>query len=724
MNTDEHPCAADWRALSDRFSIFPLKPGQKTPTESWTPYQTRKPNEEELTSWLTDGQFYNVAVATGAVSGIVVLDLDSPQAETFAIAQGLPATPEVKTPRGRHLYFRHPGVAMSNSAGKIANQIDFRGDGGYVVGPGSYYVPTPKQASEGKVEGSYEWVAGRTPADIAFANLPAWAIPTPPTPVRPIPTPISAPTAPASNRQEAYAVAALTMECDALRCAPQGQRNHQLNKSAFAVAQLTAGGLLDEMAARHDLEQAALLAGLSLSEIRKTLASAWKAGTASPRALPDDDAPAPLLVKQPTREPLVFRSAADACRTSPKEREWLIDGWLPVGATTLLTGDGGMGKSLVAMQMAAAIASGHPLWGCATAKSPVLALYCEDDGDELDRRQLAINASMGLKAADLTACQWQSRFGQNSLIGHIDKTGAFITNDLFAQLRDAALTTGARLVILDNINMVFGDNINDPGVVTRFMAALNGLALEINGAVLLLGHIAKGEGSRFAGTAAWSNASRNRLFFGRPEGGTAAKNPDMRVLSRDKANYARTGETLELLWEHGAFIAAADVSQGRTLEDCADDKRFLTHLDRLTGEQVALSISRQAKNFAPRVMAEVRSGFANGNERKAMERAMGRLLTDGTLLPDVPLGWKKSNRHEATGIKRADSDPATMVKSSTMEILEHLKAPSSDPIMLPSQEAPQSTITQAAPSAAVPLCNERSAGVAYMLDKLKARGRC
>lgn len=80
-------------------------------------------------------------VRTGAApegSGVIVVDLDSDAAaDAWEAMGGDFATYTVTTPRGFHLYFKHPGFPVGNSAGQLAKGIDIRGDGGFVVGPGS-----------------------------------------------------------------------------------------------------------------------------------------------------------------------------------------------------------------------------------------------------------------------------------------------------------------------------------------------------------------------------------------------------------------------------------------------------------------------------------------------------------------------------------------------------------------------------------------------------------
>ena len=94
--------------------------------------------------WWREEPEFNVAVATGAMSRIFVIDIDGLDAETElkkleARYGWLPATVETITARGRHLFFQYPGQRVRNSAGKVAPGIDVRGDGGYVLVPPSMH---------------------------------------------------------------------------------------------------------------------------------------------------------------------------------------------------------------------------------------------------------------------------------------------------------------------------------------------------------------------------------------------------------------------------------------------------------------------------------------------------------------------------------------------------------------------------------------------------------
>jgi putative DNA primase/helicase len=83
-----------------------------------------------------------------------------------------------------------------------------------------------------------------------------------------------------------YGLAVMHDELDRVRVAQVGTRNHQLNRSAFALARLVAGGELLESAARSSLLGVSLAIGLDEPESRQTIDSAFDAGVRQPRVAP------------------------------------------------------------------------------------------------------------------------------------------------------------------------------------------------------------------------------------------------------------------------------------------------------------------------------------------------------------------------------------------------------------------------------------------------------
>jgi len=159
--------------LARGWSVIPIEPRGKHPLVSWTEYQQRRATAEELTSWFKRWPNANVGIVTGAVSGVVVLDVDDRHGGALSLAEldlelgPMPRTVEAATGGGgRHLYFRHPALRVANRVA-LRPGIDLRGDGGCVVTP-------PSTHPSGR---PYAWVLGRSPDEIEIAPLPAWLLP-------------------------------------------------------------------------------------------------------------------------------------------------------------------------------------------------------------------------------------------------------------------------------------------------------------------------------------------------------------------------------------------------------------------------------------------------------------------------------------------------------------------------------------------------------------------
>ena len=83
----------------------------------------------------------NIGIRTGAASGYVVLDVDVPAGLRSLKQHGEPTTAAVLTGSGGyHHWFKYPGRDVRNSAGRLGEGLDVRGDGGYVVAPPSVHA--------------------------------------------------------------------------------------------------------------------------------------------------------------------------------------------------------------------------------------------------------------------------------------------------------------------------------------------------------------------------------------------------------------------------------------------------------------------------------------------------------------------------------------------------------------------------------------------------------
>jgi putative DNA primase/helicase len=193
--------------------------------------------------------------------------------------------------------FELPSVVFRTQLSRIAKGVDVKGDGGYVVGPGS---TTP--------DGVYRFARRRGPDDVEIAEAPAWLLKM----LVPRPTPANESTKPVEipegHRERAlkYADAARQRELDRLSKAPNHQRNNTLNKCAFNLGQFLPLGLLNRNSLVQQLERMALHIGLDTPEIRPTIESGLTAGARHPRRLP--------FVKEAAKPILITTSSAQKAK--------------------------------------------------------------------------------------------------------------------------------------------------------------------------------------------------------------------------------------------------------------------------------------------------------------------------------------------------------------------------------------------------------------------------
>lgn len=168
MSSDILQAALDY--LARGWSVVPVRPREKRPLLPWQSYQHRHPTEKDVRAWYARWPDANVGIVTGAVSGIVVVDIDRQHGGDDSLARlerehgPMPRTVEaISGGGGRHLYFAHPGGHVHNKVG-IAPGIDLRGDGGMIVAPPSIH---PSGAR-------YLWRKSHAPHELPLEPLPAW----------------------------------------------------------------------------------------------------------------------------------------------------------------------------------------------------------------------------------------------------------------------------------------------------------------------------------------------------------------------------------------------------------------------------------------------------------------------------------------------------------------------------------------------------------------------
>jgi hypothetical protein len=118
------------------WSVIPLLPQSKKPSEPWLEFQHRHPTIDELERWFSNPGF-NVGIVTGRISQLFVIDADTPEAVAWVMAN-LPACDlRVRSTHGVHFYYPYDFTRPIRNKVGIRDRIDVRGEGGYVVAPGS-----------------------------------------------------------------------------------------------------------------------------------------------------------------------------------------------------------------------------------------------------------------------------------------------------------------------------------------------------------------------------------------------------------------------------------------------------------------------------------------------------------------------------------------------------------------------------------------------------------
>lgn len=310
------------------------------------------------------------------------------------------------------------------------------------------------------------------------------------------------------------------------------------------------------------------------------------------------------------------------------ERQWVVKDWIPFHSVTALYGDGGTGKSLLAMQLMTACARGEKWLGLETQQINSFGFFCEDTIDELHFRQNQININQFCSFSDLCALSWASGVGQDNILVDYESGKKTLTK-LYSLIKSHVKRTNAQLIVIDTAADTFGGNENARGDVRAFINALARLALDIDGAVLLCAHpsvagMQSGRGD--GGNTAWNNSVRSRLYLSRSaESKNDEIDPDIRTLSRKKSNYARTGEDLSLRYSNGSFVTESAEKNNSLDHEIIIEKYFLEKLDKIHNQGRELSAAKNSSSYAPKTIKTIYK-----TERKftvkQLEDAMERLF--------------------------------------------------------------------------------------------------
>lgn len=325
-------------------------------------------------------------------------------------------------------------------------------------------------------------------------------------------------------------------------------------------------------------------------------------------------------------------------------RQWAINGWAPLGTVVALFSPGGLGKTLISQQIATHIVAGAVIWGQDVTQGSVLGYFCEDDNNEVRRRQDKINDALQLTDTP-DGLYIEGRAGKNNTLFTFSSQHQPSPTELLQHIKAECAAKNPVLVILDNIAQIYAGMENDRHQVTVFCNELTGIAQQYNCCVLLLGHTAKAEGSQYSGSTAWEAAVRTRLWLNRNDN-------DTMELRKAKANYSGL-DSVTLQWQDG-YLHTVSCGSGESNIIIERAKTAVAiALSEFTKAKVSTSNSPQARNYLPKLMLDQHK--LNGINPQTAKTALSAMVESSEIIPNSDLGWKTPSRHPAIGLKLADN---------------------------------------------------------------------
>lgn len=343
--------------------------------------------------------------------------------------------------------------------------------------------------------------------------------------------------------------------------------------------------------------------------------------------------PLPLIAKPRT---LAFDQLAPH-RAPP--RHWFRADWLGAGVT-LFPGKGGEGKSTLAQHEATCGGLGRAYFVGESPPYRSLLWNCEDEHDDVWRRQEQICDHEQLEMASLVDRLFLvSRYGcDNALMA--ESHGALVATRLFDELQQQVNDLAIDVLWLDNIAHLLAGDHDDRTHATQFINALNSLVVGRPFGVVLLAHVARAQGSEYTGSAAWENAARMRWFLGprlpdQPFDIAEEVAPtDVRYLCKRKSNYSARDYAKFTM--RAGLMVPEQVDGERLVglmsaaEEARADQLCVAGFKSLQGMGIQTTDGKTSPDYLPSQIAA--KSLAPGYTKADLARAMNRLMTRGVFV--------------------------------------------------------------------------------------------
>jgi RecA-family ATPase len=318
-------------------------------------------------------------------------------------------------------------------------------------------------------------------------------------------------------------------------------------------------------------------------------------------------------------------------------REWGVPERFPRRNVALLSGHGGIGKSILLIQLAVAHVVTGDFLHSRPVRGPVVMVNCEDESGELLRRLQPIlkhyRTTFAAIADDLHIFPLVEApdSAAGSLLAHAHN-GILGPTALYLTLLETVGAIRPICTVIDNVADVFGGNEIDRAQVRQFVSLMRRIAIAANGYVILSAHpsvtgIASKSG--LSGSTQWHNSVRARAYLHTPDDKKDDDDEpatDERVLEFMKSNYSALAEQVELTWKDGLYLPKPVTGPEAREARGAADKLFLELLNKMAMEGANVSGSPSANNYAPRAFAKRQEARHAKIGERAFAAALSRLV--------------------------------------------------------------------------------------------------
>lgn len=310
-------------------------------------------------------------------------------------------------------------------------------------------------------------------------------------------------------------------------------------------------------------------------------------------------------------------------------RDWTVKNRFLRRNVSILSGEGGTGKSLIMLQLAVAQILGRDWLRSVPEKGRVTIINCEEEEKEIVRRLRPILDHYGASFAEIDrGLDIVSLAGKDAVLAYPDREGRIIPTDLFSELKSRVTDTQPVSIMLDNAADVYGGKEIERTQVRQFITLLRGLGIAANAGVLMSSHPSlTGLASKtgLSGSTAWHASVRGRAWLRTPTTKDGDEiDRDIRELEFMKNQYGPLDETLMLRWQKGLYVPEPRLGSFDELARRKEtDDLFLVLLGRFNGHGRDVSHKR-GTNYAPAVFAK--HDDAKGTQNKDFVAAMDRLM--------------------------------------------------------------------------------------------------